>query len=306
MALTIKFTATNASGGANVGEADWQELFREIITPGAVGRVYPTSLAVSANGTGMFVTVEAGKAVIGGALVTATTTTTVNIASNSSGLGRIDTIVVGVDNSADAPRLTVVQGTPNATPQPPTLTTSMTGIYDVALAYVIVDNAVANIASNKVQTLVTRFADSHQGPAVGVTCSRSGAYTYSNVAGNQNVQWNVQQRAAIPTSMHSTATNPHLITVPTSGWYQVSGYLKSYYNVTGGLATMTVLAGAVTIGETPQITANGATYQWLPFAGAVYLTAGQTVYAYINCGASSYASMSTDAASHLSVAWISS
>lgn len=76
-------------------------------------------------------------------------------AANSSGVPRIDTVVMRVDWSAKTATLTIVTGTPNANPQPPTLNANPGVLFDIPFADMTLlsggtDYATANIRDRRV------------------------------------------------------------------------------------------------------------------------------------------------------------
>ena len=102
-------------------------------------------LAVSADGTGMAVTVGAGQAMIRGHYYTNTDDVVLTITASDPTNARIDAVVLELDPGANAVTLKVLAGTPAGSPVAPTITQTDTGIYQLLLAYVDVEAATLGI-----------------------------------------------------------------------------------------------------------------------------------------------------------------
>ena len=109
---------------------------------------------VYANGSNLQVLVRAGKRAVlqGHAWYSGSSDVALTIAANSSGSTRTDTVVLQLDRSTWDVRAAVRQGTPGA--GAPTLQrdTGDTGLWEIPLADVTVDNGAGSIASGKVYT----------------------------------------------------------------------------------------------------------------------------------------------------------
>lgn len=90
--------------------------------------------------------VQVGAALVTGTLYWTDTTETLPIGANVSGNPRIDTVVVRKDFIAQTTRLAVRQGTPAASPVPPTLTQSAGVTWEIPLADIAVANGFSSIA----------------------------------------------------------------------------------------------------------------------------------------------------------------
>ncbi len=97
------------------------------------------------------VTVQPGKIVIHGRLMVTDADETLTIADNTSGNPRIDTIVAECDWAAQTITLKVVQGTPGASPTPPTLTQNAGTLWQEPLAQVSVADGFSTITNADIE-----------------------------------------------------------------------------------------------------------------------------------------------------------
>lgn len=142
-------------------DADWQELYQHIIGWGGrrsnVGvflgsgaqpddglRVQPASPPDTTINVGRGAALVQGLAYINTAMVTFT------IAANSSGNPRIDTVIVRADYALQTARLAVLQGTPAASPSPPSLTQNAGVMWDIPLADIAVANGFVSISNSNI------------------------------------------------------------------------------------------------------------------------------------------------------------
>lgn len=88
-----------------------------------------------------------GAALVQGLAYINTTTESFVIAANASGNPRIDTVVVRADYALQTARLTVIQGTPAASPSPPALTQSAGIMWDIPLADIAVADSFTTITN---------------------------------------------------------------------------------------------------------------------------------------------------------------
>jgi hypothetical protein len=132
---------------------DFAEYFRTYFADGVCS--LETNLQVSANGTGMIVSVGYGAASIQGygywLKDNSTGVKTLPISAANSSNPRIDRIVARLDKSASGQAITlaVLSGTPAASPSAPALTRA-DNIYEISLAQVYVGAGVLNIAADKI------------------------------------------------------------------------------------------------------------------------------------------------------------
>lgn len=156
--------ATRPWNGTTIGDAgpysdsDWQELYRAIIGWGASrnnvgvflgsGTQPNDGLKVQAQSPATAsIDVLMGAALIQGIAYINTATEDFLIAANASGNPRIDTVIVQVDYALQTGRLAVLQGTPAASPSPPTLTQSAGVMWEIPLADIAVANGFATITN---------------------------------------------------------------------------------------------------------------------------------------------------------------
>jgi hypothetical protein len=95
------------------------------------------------------VTVQPGRANVEGGWYENDANGNLTIAANASGNPRIDSIILRMDITAQTIRLAVLQGTPAATPVPPTLSRTA-ALWEVAIADVDVANGFATINNNNI------------------------------------------------------------------------------------------------------------------------------------------------------------
>ena len=143
--VSYPFAADSAGGGSQmVSQAQWQYLARTFAKDRVDFRLDQTSIdafslpfqASVTNGT--TVTLQPGRALVGGFYYQLTAASTVTIAANSGSTGRIDLIVLRANMSTSSVNLAVVQGQPAATPKAPTLTKTYGGIWEMPLHQVTV------------------------------------------------------------------------------------------------------------------------------------------------------------------------
>lgn len=142
-------------------DAEWQELWRNIIGWGGsranVGpilssgdqpfnglRVQGQSPATSS------VDVLRGAALVQGIAFISDSTESFAVAANASGNPRIDTIVVRADYALQTARLTLIQGTPAASPSPPSLTQIASVMWDIPLADIAVANGFTTLSTSNI------------------------------------------------------------------------------------------------------------------------------------------------------------
>lgn len=142
----------NSQNGDRVYDAD---SFSEWLKPFFKNGVFNGGLQVTSNND-MTVNISGGYAYIDGKNKFFDTTTTLNIESAHATLKRIDSVVVRRDDSKRDFSLQVIKGAFSATPFPPQPIRS-SGIYDLVLAYVSVDNATISITATNI--LDTRAND---------------------------------------------------------------------------------------------------------------------------------------------------
>lgn len=131
-------------------EGQFSQLFRELQDSGVVGSFGDTSLRVTGDSTGMNVKAAAGAGLIRGFFLSSTATETLAIGA-AGAQARVDRVVGRLNPATDSITLVVLAGTPAASdPQPPALTQTDTGIWDMSLARVTVRAGTATIAASDV------------------------------------------------------------------------------------------------------------------------------------------------------------
>ena len=98
----------------------------------------------------MNVELKIGAAMIRGVVYVNDATLTLAIGANASGNSRIDTVALRYDYVAQTIRAVVRQGTPAASPVPPTLTQSAGSTWEIPLADILVVNGASSISSNSI------------------------------------------------------------------------------------------------------------------------------------------------------------
>jgi hypothetical protein len=125
-------------------DANWQEIWRNTLGVGGLrgnvgiflgtGTQPNEGLRVQAQGSNASIDVLQGAALVRGVFYVNTATTSFVVASNASGNPRIDTVVLRSDYALQTVRLALKQGTPAATPVPPTLTQSAGIMWEIPVA----------------------------------------------------------------------------------------------------------------------------------------------------------------------------
>lgn len=184
---------------------DLAQMFSSIVRQGVVGGV-ANDLDTYADSTGMQVKVQNG----GRAWVGHTTGTTalrrlyryfkdsgsdadltLSIASNSSGNPRIDRVIVELNlNAAQKGRIRILEGTPAASPVPPSIAgLRSASTYAISLAQVYVGNGVVTIAADNV-------TDEREDPAVCGFSNRTNQLRIDNVRSRANMRALIIERMA--------------------------------------------------------------------------------------------------------------
>ena len=144
MAVTYGFF-NSVNGDRKYNADQMSEYFRGIVSPGVFQHL-DSGLAVSA-GTGLAVSVAAGRAIIQDRWIQNSAALNLTISAASESYGRKDAVVIRLDKSSRAISITVKTGTPAASPAAPEMTRSG-GVYEMALAYV-------NVAAGATSVTVT-------------------------------------------------------------------------------------------------------------------------------------------------------
>lgn len=160
--ISRPWTGTTLGDSGPYSADQWAQIYRSAFGNGAAdsdsgpimgsGAAPDPGLTVSATGpASASVNVSAGAALVHGTFYIDDATVNLAIASNVSGNPRIDTIILRKDWTSQTVRLTVLQGTPNATPVATNLTQTDGVLWEVPLA----DIAVASGFSSLAQSTIT-------------------------------------------------------------------------------------------------------------------------------------------------------
>ena len=132
MAVTYGFF-NSVNGDRKYNADQMSEYFRGIVSQGVFQHL-DSGMAVSA-GTGLSVSVAAGRAIIQNRWVQNSAALNLTISDASETYGRKDAVVIRLDKSSRAISIAVKTGTPAASPVAPSMTRGET-TYEMALAYV--------------------------------------------------------------------------------------------------------------------------------------------------------------------------
>ena len=139
----------------NTSEAQFSQLFRRLNFTGIAGTPGDGNVKVSANSSGMQVTVSSGYAMVRGHFCknSADVTLTIDAASSSP---RRDLIVLKLDpTTANSITLAVKKGTAAASPSDPSLTQSDEDVYELPIARVNVAANATTVSAGNVDDLRT-------------------------------------------------------------------------------------------------------------------------------------------------------
>ncbi|MET8765462.1 hypothetical protein [Streptomyces sp. NPDC004658] len=133
-----------AHNGRAVTDVEYEKIAARFSDNGVYGS--PLDAAVVSAGTGLTVTIrpDVYASVRGHAWYSGTSTVTLPIAANSSGQTRRDRVVLRLDRSTWTVRAAVRQGASSIAPDP-VQQTGDTGIYEIPLATVVIQNAAGTV-----------------------------------------------------------------------------------------------------------------------------------------------------------------
>jgi hypothetical protein len=138
---------------ANTTEAQYSQLFRRLNFTGVSGYPGDTAVKVTANSSGMTVSVAAGYAMVRGHFYKNDTAQSLTIGTSSSN-PRKDLIVLKLDpTTANSIVLAVKAGTAGASPSDPSLTQSDEDVYEFPIARVNVPGSATTISAGNVDDL---------------------------------------------------------------------------------------------------------------------------------------------------------
>lgn len=152
-------TASPVTGGPVMEEADWSDLIVAALNQGVIRGIL-LELQCYTDADGRQVKVRSGIANVHGKLFRSTATEVIALGTNTSGADRFDRIVVRLNESASShtvpntstvipartAKIVVVPGTPSA----PALATGSSGIWDIPIATVELDNGYTTVTSGKI------------------------------------------------------------------------------------------------------------------------------------------------------------
>lgn len=158
---TRPWAGTTPGDAGPYTDAQWRQLYQHVIGWGGLrANVGPLLGSGAQPNEGLRVQAQspattaidilAGGALVQGLGYINTATVSKTIAANASGNPRIDTIVVRVDYALQTGRITVIQGTPAASPSAPSLTQSAGIMWDIPLADIAVANGFVSLAQSAI------------------------------------------------------------------------------------------------------------------------------------------------------------
>lgn len=269
----------DAGPGGTVLENEWGQMAQWWLSPGVlIG--YLNSLSVFADSSGKQVKIRSGTAWAYGTYYTNDAEFTLGpFPDNTSGNPRIDRVVVRFDWGANTAALTLLGGTPAASPVPPALETTPGVKWDLTLAQVAIANGYTTIAAGNVTderyNAAPRIHDFIQGHSTGgltagqhlrATGSSTMAFgatqlgdlpaipaarVYHNA--NQSVADSTWTTLALNSerfdtdTIHDTVTNNTRLTAKTAGKYLITAVLEYATSGTGVRYAEVLLNGSTSI-----------------------------------------------------------
>lgn len=204
MAITVTGSANSA-----FDDNTWSKMM-DAVSPPVVASGFTATAKPSSTRT---LTLTGGTAYGAGAWVTMDTSTDVTFAANTSGQPRVDLVCLRVDFNADpgsqATAPVVKQGTPNASPNTPSLTRTPGGIYEIPLWRVPIANGATQLSTGSL--IDARSLPSERVTSGIVTLPPVGSDGTSTVTVNfpkgfftqpPRVQLTAQTGAALTTTVH--------------------------------------------------------------------------------------------------------
>lgn len=158
---SLPWNGTTVGDPGPYSDANWQFLWQYIIGLGGMranvgvflgsGTQPYDGLRVQAqNPTTTAVDVLPGSALVQGIAYINDSTESFVIAANASGNPRIDMIVVQADYTQQTARLALIQGTPAASPVPPSLTQTPSVMWEIPIADIAVANGFTSISQSNI------------------------------------------------------------------------------------------------------------------------------------------------------------
>lgn len=201
--ISRPWTGTTVGDSGPYSADQWSQLYRNAMGNGAAdadsgpimgsGAAPDPGLTVNATGpASASIDVTLGAALVHGTFYLNTATVNLGIASNVSGNPRIDTVILRKDWTAQTVRLTVLQGTPNATPVAANLTQNDGVLWEIPLADILVASGFATLAQSTI-TPRRAWANVSDGSYLNDILNNSGAIL---VAGDVVIRDTSANRAA--------------------------------------------------------------------------------------------------------------
>jgi hypothetical protein len=138
----------------NTTEVQYSDLFRRIQSSGVAGDPSVADLKPFGDSSGMQVKVPAGFAIVRGHAYFSNATETIAITAAAAN-PRIDIVVLELNPTANTTILKMVNGTAATTPVAPTLTQTTDGLFQLALASVLVPASATTISASDVTDVRT-------------------------------------------------------------------------------------------------------------------------------------------------------
>jgi len=204
----------------DTSESQFSIMFRNFQETGVNGVPGDNNLLVFADDSGLQVRVRAGQAIVRGHyyLSDAVETLVINTAGTNT---RKDAIVLELDPAANSITLHVVQGEAAiSNPQPPELTQTDVGVYQMLLGYVTIGASATSIVNDDVEDL-RRFMGNRLG--IWTTATRPedpvANFTFGyNTTLNNHEYWNGTAWVAFGESVWDTAGRPATPDIGTTGY----------------------------------------------------------------------------------------
>lgn len=249
------------------------------IGEGVKGSSAGTELKPFGDSTGMQVKVYAGQAMVRGHYYSSTATETLTVAAAHATLGRIDSVVLELDPSANSIILSVITGTAASSPVAPTLVQTDAGVYQLLLGTITVDAAATTIASGKVTDARTFL-----GPA---------APTWDSITSKPSTFPSTWDTVSGKPTSYSSAIITTAQTDKSANYSIVAGDKNTYIRSTNSAITITI-DNVLSVGESVnfiqagsgQITFAAGSGVTLYSADSKVKTAKQYAAATVVCGAS--------------------
>lgn len=198
-------------------EAQYSQLFR-LLTPrghGVNGVPGDTTLKVSANSSGMQVTVSSGQAIVRGHMFISTADESLIIQAAESN-PRIDAVVLTLNPTSDFVELQVVKGTASTNPAVPSLTQTDTGNYQFLLATVSVGASVTTISAGNV-TDKREFIDNVWTTANRPGTPRLGLFGFNTTTSQLEIYTASGWQDVTPTSLPATVITSGTLPISRGG-----------------------------------------------------------------------------------------